>query len=344
MADDSTIAAATSATLGSGAKIERVGWSPFFEAALAELDDPRLVAARVAVEHRILYEVTTGGAPFRARLPGRFRHRAADRLACPAVGDFVAIKQGKTPTIEHVLPRRTALIRQAAGGRPVPQILAANIDTVMVMTSLNDDPNVRRVERYVAAIEGSGARPVIVLNKADLCDDRTAALEALGPSARAAPVLTISARTGEGLESLAVHLGFGRTVALVGSSGVGKSTLANALIGEDVQAVEAIRERDGKGRHTTTQRCLIPFDNGPFQGVLIDTPGIRELELWESEAAVHETFDDIETLAQGCRFRDCAHAAEPDCVVRAAVEAGEVSPARLESYHKLLSAQRRQQY
>lgn len=320
------------------AELEVLGWSAELQQAFEQLE-PGLTPARVQVEHRILYEVTTGKKAFRVKLSGRVRHHTTDRAALPAVGDWVAVRQKRNATIEHVLPRRTALIRKSAGEKPVPQVLATNIDTVMVVTSANEDINLRRVERYIATVEASGARALVVVNKMDLAGAVDPFEDALRPSIGDVPLLAISARTGDGIDDLRPWFGEGVTVALVGSSGVGKSTIANVLIGSEVQATGEIRERDGRGRHTTTQRCLIPFDHDGLRGVLIDTPGIRELEPWADPKAVAEAFEDIESLAEQCRFNDCAHQTEPDCAVRGAVAAGDLTEARLGNYHALRAAQ-----
>jgi len=231
-----------------------------------------------------------------------------------------------------VLPRRGALVRLAAGSGHRSQVLAANVDLVLLLCGLDGDFNPRRVERALVAVAESGARPVVVLNKADACDaldERRRDMEAAAPGV---PVLAISALTGAGVEPLAALITAGSTVVLLGSSGVGKSTLANRLLGQETQATAEVRAHDSRGRHTTTHRALFVLPGG---GVLIDTPGLRELRLLAEPEAASQAFTDLESLAAGCRFADCGHAREPGCAVRAAVEEGALDAARLASYRKL---------
>jgi ribosome biogenesis GTPase len=240
------------------------------------------------------------------------------------VGDWVAYAGG---LIHGVLPRRTAFVRRAAGNETVEQVLAANIDTVFLVMAFYRDLNPRRLERYLALAWESGADPAIVLTKLDLADDADAAITEIESVALGVPVHPVSAVTGEGLDELEPYLGPGRTVVLLGSSGVGKSTLVNALLGEERQATKEIRAFDGRGRHTTTARELIGLPGG---GLVLDTPGMRELQLWEAAEGLIGTFGDIDELALTCRFSDCSHESEPGCAVRDAVDAD-----RLESWRKL---------
>jgi ribosome biogenesis GTPase / thiamine phosphate phosphatase len=306
-----------------------------------------LVPARVVRADRDRWLVLAGGdADARtAVVRGRLRHEALAPSDLPTVGDWVALalpEAGDGPAVIHaVLPRDSAFRRQAAGGTTVAQVVAANVDIVFLVAGLDGDFNLRRIERYVTAIWESGAQPVIVLNKADVpgaeaLPDLVAEVEAV---AIGVPVVALSAREGDGLEALASHLLPGRTVALVGSSGVGKSTLVNALLGEERQATGAVREDDQRGRHTTSHRELVPLPDGAF---LLDTPGMREFALWgEGEdgggdgGGLETTFADVEVLAADCRFGDCAHDAEPGCAVRAALEGGTLDPARHASWVKL---------
>jgi ribosome biogenesis GTPase len=305
--------------------LEPLGWDSFFSSQLDGTDDAPVQPARVAVEHRGRYQLIGRQGPAWATLAGRLRHGANSRLDLPAVGDWVGVCDG---LVHRVLERRTKFVREAAGERTEPQVIAANIDVVFIVTSLNRDFNPRRIERYLIAVWDSGAQPVIVLNKADLCDDPSAFVDALGPLAGGVPVVAASALRGDGVDGVRAQLGRGRTGALVGSSGVGKSTIANALLGQDALAVANIRAGDAKGRHTTTHRelLLLPDDGG----ALIDTPGMRELALWNSAGAATASFDEIDELAQQCKFRDCSHDGEPGCGVRDAVD-----DERLSSHHKL---------
>ncbi|MEZ4385884.1 MAG: ribosome small subunit-dependent GTPase A [Nannocystaceae bacterium] len=315
-----------------------LGWDhAWAEQAAALASDA--VPARVAIVYQDRLAVRGAAGQFWAELRGRLRRRQSDdALAIPAAGDWVLVADnpgGGMATVEALLPRRTRLVRQAAGRRTVPQVVAANIDTVFVVTTPNRDFNPRRVERYLAAIADGGAAAAVILNKVDLTEDPAQWIADLEGVARGAPILPLSAATGGGLEALDAHLGPGRTVAFVGSSGVGKSSLINRLLGDARQAVAAIREEDDKGRHTTTHRELVPLAGG--RGIVIDTPGMRELQLWSEGTAVRESFEDVEAIARGCRFRDCQHRREPGCAVRAAVRAGRLPPARLAGFHKLAS-------
>jgi ribosome biogenesis GTPase / thiamine phosphate phosphatase len=302
--------------------LDELGWGPYFEAAFAPYRERGLVAARVATQHRGGFELL-GEDGERAGVP------AGTLQALPAVGDWVAaapLRDEQKAVIEAVLPRRTAFTRSDPWS-DAEEVVAANVDTVLVMTAVGRDFSPRRLERYVAAAHESGAEPVVLVNKADL-EPETSALEQARAAAPGVPVHLLSAKSGAGLEQLERYLAYGRTVALLGSSGVGKSTLANRLAGTDLATGE-VRE-DERGRHTTTRRQLVPLPGG---GLLLDTPGLRELQL--SGADLDETFPEITALAAECRFRDCSHTHEPGCAVRAAVEAGELPRERLESYVKL---------
>ena len=235
-------------------------------------------------------------------------------------------------TIHAVLPRRSAIIRKAAGNPTEAQVVGANVDTVFLVTSLNDDLNLRRLERYLATAWESGAQPAILLTKADLSDDTAAAVLEVQAIAYGVPVHAVSTVTGEGIGELGAYLAEGKTVALIGSSGVGKSTLVNRLAGREVLATQEIRESDGRGRHTTSHRELVPLPGG---GLVLDTPGMRELQLWESTDGMQEAFDDVEELIDACRFADCGHGVEPGCAVQAALADGSLAPDRYESWVKL---------
>jgi ribosome biogenesis GTPase len=256
----------------------------------------------------------------------------------PAVGDWVAVRRVEPSfaLIEAVLPRRTQFSRRAAGGTALEQVIAANVDVAAVVCGLDRDFNLRRLERYLVLARESRAEPLVVLNKADLCETLEECLEAVGRIAQGARVVAISAR--ETVEPLRPVVR-GQTVAFLGSSGAGKSTIANALLGEQLQAVAAVREGDSRGRHTTTSRMLIPLPGG---GAIIDNPGMRELQLWATEESLDEVFQDVSALARECRFGDCTHGGEPGCAVRSAIESGEIDPARWGSYRKLQAELRRQ--
>jgi len=305
--------------LPSTSVLPALGWSTHF----AEQFEPHaaegLAPGRVAVQHRGLYVLAGDEGETEANVSGRLRHEGE----IPAVGDWVAHRDG---VIHAVLERRSAFVRRAAGIETVAQVVAANVDTAFLVTSLNGDLNPRRLERYLMLAWESGADPVIVLTKLDLADDLEAALASVESVAIGVPVVAVSSITGEGLDALAPYLGEGTTAVLLGSSGVGKSTLVNALLGEERQRVAEIRA-DGRGRHTTVHRELLRVPGG---GLVLDTPGMRELRMWDADSGMSDTFGDIDELAAGCRFSDCEHRTEPGCAVRGAVDRG-----RLESWRKL---------
>ncbi len=319
---------------GRAVELADLGWT----IALARDHEPHAAlgrdAARVVAEDRGSYHVLGAAGELRAAVSGRFRFDAEDDpSAFPAVGDWVVVEAGMTgDTIIHaVLPRRSALVRQAAGRRTEAQVVGANLDVVFVVASLNADLNVRRLERYVAAAWESGAEPVVLLSKADLGEDVDAAMTTVAAVAAGASVLVVSSFDGRGVEDVRARIGPGRTAAFVGSSGVGKSTLLNRLAGADVAAVREIREDDARGRHTTTRRQLHVLPDG---GLVLDTPGMRELALWDGEG-LDRSFGDIDELGAGCRFRDCSHRGEPGCAMATAIGAGSLEPGRLDSWRKL---------
>jgi ribosome biogenesis GTPase len=325
-------------------KLEQLGWNAEFERALTErLGDNRsgFMPGRVAIAHGSFCTTLTTKGEVSAPMAGRLR-RGEER---PVVGDWVILNVASG--LDHafvtgVLPRRNKFSRAAPGRPRREQVVAANVDVTLILTSLDRDFNPRRLERYLALTRECHAQPVIVLTKADLCADPAPAVARAHEVAAGAPVLVICAPSGMGLESLRPYLAYGRTAALLGSSGVGKSTLINALLGEERQAVAEVRE-DGRGRHTTTHRELILLPERAGGGLVIDNPGMRELQLWQGAAGLAEAFDDIEHLATGCRFSDCRHETEPDCAVRRAVEEGTLAPDRLAGYHKLLAEQHQRQ-
>jgi ribosome biogenesis GTPase len=297
-----------------------LGWNP----ELAENLRPGLAPGRVTAAHRAAFDVQTESGSVRTRLPGRLVHEQLD----VAVGDWVGLGDG---LIREVLPRRSAIVRQAAGRTSDSQTLAANVDVAFVVTSLGPDLEPRRIERYLVTIWESGAMPEIVLTKADRFDDPWDQVAEVEAVALGVPVHVVSAITGLGVEALRARLQPGATAVLLGSSGVGKSTLVNRWVGHELMAVKETRADDDEGRHTTTHRELIQLPGG---GIIIDTPGIRELQLWDN-GGIDEAFSDVEELASACRFNDCSHNTEPGCAVKAALSSGELSRERHASWLKL---------
>jgi ribosome biogenesis GTPase len=311
-----------------------LGWDAQWGAHLDALALPSTRPARVVQQARTRYLVQHADEVSPAVLPGRtLADPHADR---PAVDDWVAIDSASGPddlaVIQAVLPRRTALSRKVPSETTREQVLAANLDHVVVVMGLDGDFNLRRLERYVSQAWASGATPIVALNKADLCNDVEGRRVAAEFAAPGVDVVVLTARSGDGLDVLRPYFSAGTTAALVGSSGVGKSTLVNRLLGRERMATGAVREDDSRGRHTTTHRELVALPGG---GLLVDTPGLREVQLWDAGEGVAHGFADVEALAAACRFRDCAHVHEPGCAVQAAVEAGTLDAARLASYHKL---------
>lgn len=312
--------------------LQSLGFDDFFAAQRAGLAHPEWVPARIAAEGQSSFHLLGCHAPL-GDLTGRLLG-SVTKVTRPVVGDWVAVVDGaERATIQHVFERRTALLRRAAGTLDEAQVVAVNVDVFFVVTAVNRDFNVRRLERYVAAVWNSGAEPVVVLNKVDLETDVAPLLEAIDTAALGVPVVRASAASGEGVEELRAYVGPGKTVGFIGSSGVGKSSLTNRLLGREAQAVGGLRD-DERGRHTTTARQLIELPGG---GLLIDTPGLRELGLLDDVGGVDTNFADIAAFAERCRFRDCAHESEPGCGVLAAVASGELPAARLASYRKLLA-------
>jgi len=321
--------------------LEAMGWRPTFAAAFAVHAGAGRVPARVVSEERGHFVVHDGDGTLAAAVSGRFRYESGgDALAYPAVGDWVAVTtglDGGNATIHGLLPRGSALVRRApADHGSGTQTIAANVDIVFIVSSLNAELNLRRLERYLSVAWESGAIPVVVLSKADLDDDIPGHLVAVESVAPGVEVIVASAVTGAGIEAIRAHLAPGRTVAFIGSSGVGKSTLVNALAGFELLTTAGIREDDARGRHTTTRRQLVPLADG----LVIDTPGMREMSLNDSDG-IASAFEDIELTAAGCRFSDCRHASEPGCAVRAALASGELTQDRFEAYGKLQREARR---
>jgi ribosome biogenesis GTPase / thiamine phosphate phosphatase len=313
--------------------LEELGFGPFFATQLDPLEQtrPGLVPARIAADGAGIYHLLGSRARL-GELSGRLRHELSG-IDRPAVGDWVAIADDiERAVIHHALRRRTAMIRRAADTDATAQMIAANVDIYCLVTSANRDLNPRRIERYLTAVWESGANPVVVLNKVDLVDDLTPLIQAIGSVALGVPIVEVSALTGVGLDMLREHVRRGTTVGFVGSSGVGKSSLINRLVGHEIQHVNDIREDDARGRHTTTRRELVLLPGG---GVLVDTPGMRELGLIEDDGGIDAAFADIAQIAQACRFNDCLHESEPGCAVQAALYVGTLDANRLQSYRKL---------
>ena len=316
--------------------IEQYGWSEVWATAFAPHAHAGHTPGRVILQHRNGYLVVTDAGELQAKASGRLRHEAQE-TGPPAVGDWVALSpnpQNGAATIHAVLPRHTAFVRRAADSARRTQILAANIDVAFVVTSMNADLNPRRIQRFLAAAMDSGARPVLVLTKSDLSADPQAEAAQVAALETQTLVLTVSARQGVGLEALRLQVEPGETCVLIGSSGVGKSTLVNAFLNEDRMATQAIRASDDQGRHTTSHRQLIPLPSG---GLIIDTPGIREVGLIDAEEGVEAVFDDIEHLMQECRFTNCGHVSEPGCAVQAALADGTLDGPRWAHFQKLKS-------
>jgi ribosome biogenesis GTPase len=292
-----------------------------------------LLQGRICAELRESYRILHLGATIDARVSGRFRHAAQTRLDYPAVGDDVAFElSGGGPAVIHdVLPRRSIIARRAAGNAFAEQAIAANVDYLFIVCGLDGDFNVRRIERYAALAASGGAAAIIVLNKADVCRNLDEKLLELADANITLPIHVLSAATGDGIETLETYVEPGATIALVGSSGAGKSTIANALLGTPLQITGAVREDDDRGRHTTTSRQLFELPRGAF---LIDTPGMRELYVWADAQALDDAFADIDALARECKFSDCSHLCEPGCAVTAAL-GRTLDAARLENYRKL---------
>ncbi len=323
--------------------LNTLGWNSQFEELFREHRDAGLIPARVALEHKQLYVAYCEIGEVKARVTGRFLHKAVDRAELPTVGDWVAVRPGDVTeelTICAVLPRQTSFSRKAvmAGGpqygegRIEEQVLATNIDTVFLVTGLDNNFNLRRIERYLSVAWDSGARPVIVLNKADICDETEVRKYAVEAIAAGLPVHTVSAVENEGINALRTYIGEGKTAVFLGSSGVGKSTLVNCLIGDDQIDTGGVRLHDSRGRHTTTRRELVLLPTG---GLVIDTPGLREIQMWGDEDGLSRAFDDVETLMSTCKFRNCGHNDEPGCAVQAAIEDGSLDSGRYQSYLRL---------
>jgi ribosome biogenesis GTPase len=319
--------------------LEQLGWNEAFEQAMAPLRQEGLVPERVIAEHRGVYRIAGPAGEMPAEVTGRMMFLAEERLDYPVVGDWVAaavFDRGAQAVIHRILPRTSVLARKSSGGKIEGQAIAANVDIIFVVIGLDHNFNLNRLERYLAVAAGTGARPVVLLSKSDLATDADAMARDAGSRAEGATVIAVSARTGAAMEQVRALLAEGRTACFIGSSGVGKSSIINRLAGKELLKTAEVREADSKGRHTTSHRELFVLASG---GIVIDTPGMRELGLWDAGRGIERAFADIELLASRCAFSDCTHRTEPGCAVRAAVGSGALDPGRYESFLKLYREQ-----
>ena len=321
--------------------ILRWGWNGYFEAVWKNAERENALPARVIAQGRGIWRVAGDFGECPADAAGKLRLAADEGADWPAVGDWVAAglrDQGRAALIQEVLPRRSQFVRKMAGKKVAEQVIGANVDTAFLVSALDGDFNPRRVERYLAQCWESGAKPVIVLNKADACDMPQGKAAEMEKVAMGVPICLVSAKTGQGFDDLQKLLVPGQILVLLGSSGVGKSTILNRLMGCAIQEVHEVRESDSRGRHTTTSRQIFVLPGG---ALLMDTPGLRELQLWDADEGISQAFADIDALAAQCRFTDCNHAAEPGCAVQAAIQAGALDVERLDNRRKL---QREQEF
>lgn len=315
--------------------LEQYGWDEFFAASFEPYARAGYGVGRVLLQHNKIYVLYTEDGEMPAEVAGRMRYQATGSDDLPAVGDWVVIRvraDERKATIRGILPRKSKFSRKEAGSRTQEQIVAANVDTLFLVTGLDNDFNPRRIERYLIMARESGARPVVILNKTDVSHEHDELKRQVEEVALDVPVLLMSARENRGIEQLLPYTGAGQTVSLIGSSGVGKSTIINRLLGHDKQKTREVRTGDERGQHTTTHRELLQLPTG---GLIIDTPGMRELQLLVRDRGLRDTFDDIEAVAAHCRFRDCRHQSEPGCAVREALSTGALDSERYTNYRKM---------
>ncbi len=324
--------------------LEELGLDSFFAGSAAERMEPGLIIGRIAAENRSGYDIWTEAGSCAARISGRFNYLAEHPGQYPAVGDWVLVRQQdhqKLAIISSLLPRRSLLQRKEAGKNQKAQLIAANMDVICIVQGLDHNFNLARLERFLAVARESGAEAAVLLSKSDLCseEERQQRLAAVAEAAPQVPILAYSALADQDVEHILSLFEKGKTFCLIGSSGVGKSTLINRLLNNELLATQPVREDDSRGRHTTSRRQMIVLGNG---AILMDTPGMRELGLWDVDEGVDAAFPEIDALASACRFADCTHLHEPGCAVREAVEKGEVEQRRYDSYLKLWREARHQ--
>lgn len=321
-----------------------LGWNRGFQVEFEELKRANSFPARVSIVSRDRYTLISEREEMIAELPGAFRHKASSLADFPAVGDWVAVERetkDHTALIYAVLPRRSSFSRKAVlgGEKTDEQVLAANIDTVFITVGLDENYSINRIERYLAIAYDSGAMPVIILNKRDVAEDPDSLVDEVEQVAYGVPVHAVSARENHGIDGILSHFETGKTGVFLGSSGVGKSSLINRILGEERLTTTDVRASDSRGRHTTTHRELIVLPQG---GIVIDTPGLRGIAAFEDRGGIERAFGEIDSLAESCKFNDCSHTNEPGCAVMEALENGELDQRRYENYFKLLREKRYQ--